>query len=272
MPRNRVSREPIRAIRAASQEIKGCEDLVAQAQAGSKSARDQIILRFLPWIQAQARLYAKRCGRHDLVQDMQQSAICGDGESTAGLMRAIEKYDPSRNRAFDTYAIYWVNAALLHCVGANTRIAWNADAIGRVLRIQQIAGDLRSYLGREPTCDEIRAAAHTTQARWNDRRIQEALADNVALEPRHPEGEPSIATNAQRRELAVDEGKQPEFRADVLHLLPALSEEQQTLLHAYFGEGYTQKEIAQMRGVSMQRAGQLINKALEQLAKVAAAS
>lgn len=265
------STAPIAAFRQADDSLANLEALVAEAQGGnSQAARDKVILAFLPWIQKQSRLYAQRYGgRVDLIQDLQQTAVCGDGPTLGGLMRAIELYDPTRSSSFKHYAIYWINAALLHYLAKHAVSGVSADEVKAVARIQNLHHELYGYLGRAPTCDEIRAAWGPRGEKFTDRRIQAAL-DIGNVKPGHALDTMPFATDAnhaEARAMLVDEGEMAEVITDLERLLPFVPRKSRELLELYYVAGYTKPQIAKMLGISRPTVDKRMATALARLRK-----
>lgn len=201
MPK-KFSTRPTRAIRQSTEAIKGLEALVTAAQEGNKHAKDKVILAFLPWIEDQARLYAHRAARLDLIEDLRQTAICGEGKTTGGVMRAIETYDSNKGASFHTHAIYHINAAFKDMLASNVP-GLTRDQYKRVERLRTVANDLRSAFGREPSIKDIRRALCTDLNTRTDSRLQDAIT-----EVREEGCSPTIATNAHAFTSTVYEANQ----------------------------------------------------------------
>ncbi|BDG08542.1 sigma-70 family RNA polymerase sigma factor [Anaeromyxobacter paludicola] len=74
--------------------------LAERARAGEVAARDELVRRHLPLVIAFARKQSRGELRLDeLVQ-----------EGNLGLLRAVEKFDPSAGTRFSTYALWWIRA------------------------------------------------------------------------------------------------------------------------------------------------------------------
>jgi RNA polymerase primary sigma factor len=80
-------------------------------------------------------------------------------------MRAADKFEYQRGYKFCTYATWWIRQAISRAVSEKSRtIRVPSHVTPKITRIRQLHGDLTHQLGREPTIEEIAAAAETTAA------------------------------------------------------------------------------------------------------------
>jgi RNA polymerase sigma factor (sigma-70 family) len=76
--------------------------LARRAQAGDPSAQEELIRRLLPLVEATARRYR--------TEGLEQADLRQEG--LVGLLRALQRFDPSRGVPFAAYATWWIRQSL----------------------------------------------------------------------------------------------------------------------------------------------------------------
>jgi RNA polymerase primary sigma factor len=114
-----------------------------------RRARDQMVacnLRMVVTIANQYRVHVGAAiGMEDLIQ--------GGNE---GLLRAVEKFDPTRGYRFSTYAYWWIRQSVVKALADNGRtIRMPLTFAGKLLELDRAQQRLVIALGREPTRPEL---------------------------------------------------------------------------------------------------------------------
>lgn len=133
--------------------------LARRIERGDLEAKDQLITHNLRLVVSIARRYqGSELTLLDLIQ-----------EGTLGLIRAVEKFDHRRGFRFSTYATLWIRQAIGRALANHTRaIRLPVGIAQRELKVARARAQLVGTLGREPTLDEVAAAADLTVEQVED--------------------------------------------------------------------------------------------------------
>jgi RNA polymerase sigma-B factor len=223
---------------------------------GDATAREELVNRHLPLVKSLARRYA---GRGEALEDIEQVGAIG-------LIKAIDRYELSREVALTTYATPNV-------VGEIKRHFRDKGWAIRVPRaLQELNGKmgptievLTSRLGRSPSIAEIAAEFETTPE-----QVLEAMEAGSAYAPVSLSAGPTAEGELDPLETIgeVDEEfDRTEDRTSLEPALAALPEREQEILRMRFEEGLTQTQIAEKIGISQMHVSRLIRRSLERMRK-----
>jgi RNA polymerase sigma factor (sigma-70 family) len=239
--------------------------LILEAIAGDADARAKLVEAFLPLIGSVARNYrtSQQVTRMELMQ-----------EGVVGLLRALERYDPSLATPFWAYASWWVRQAMQQLVSELTRPVVLSDrALRQLAQIKEAYAGLQREQGRQPSMPELEERTGFER----DQLANLIAADTLPRALEEPlEGEGG--TVGSFGELLADPLAEDEYERVVSHvaaselrnLLSGLSDRERAVLRARFGldeeeEEHSLREIAERLGLSAERVRQLENRALGKL-------
>jgi RNA polymerase primary sigma factor len=237
-------------------------ELAKRIERGDLAAKERMINSNLRLVVSQARRYlGSGLSMADLVQ-----------EGMFGLIRATEKFDWRKGYRFSTYATLWIRQSMQRGVENSARtVRLPVQVSQRVRRIRRVERELATSLGRDPTDEEIAAAAELTleeieQARELDRAT-------VSLDtPVGEDGETTLGAliplDGERPEDQAEQGELRRVIAAALHTLPQREREVISLRYGTGEEApQTMAQTGRRLGLSRQRVEQIERRALEALSR-----
>lgn len=229
------------------------------ARTGDVALRDELVSAHLGLAAYLARRFANRGQPLD---DLTQVA-------SLGLLKAVERFDPSLQIEFSTYATTTIVGELKRYLRDR---GWAVRAPRRMqelyLNLSQIVDPLAQELGRSPTIAELAA-----EVQASEEEVLEALEAGQAYRfasldaPRSDgEGSEAVGETLGSEDKELDRAEQ---RATLEPLLSRLPDRQREIVILRFFEGLTQSEIAGRLNVSQMQVSRLLNRSVAQLRSLA---
>jgi RNA polymerase sigma factor (sigma-70 family) len=242
-------------------------DLVLAAQRSEPGARDELVDAFLPLIGSVARHYRHTRGvdRSELMQ-----------EGVVGLLRALERYDPTLGTPFWAYAAWWVRQAMQKLVAELCGPVVLSDrALRQLAHVRDARREFVSTKGREPSVGELAAGAglgsdqvHSlTGAERPPRGLEEPVGDGDGSAARFVDflADP-------RSEDAYDDAVLRMSADQIPALMTCLNDRERMVIRARYGIGErprTLRELARVLGLSGERVRQIEQCALARMREAA---
>ncbi|MEU8587686.1 RNA polymerase sigma factor SigF [Streptomyces sp. NPDC048664] len=218
--------------------------------------RDEIVEAWLPMAD---RLAGRFRSRGENFEDLRQVAALG-------LVKAVDRYDPRRGHAFESYAVPTVTGEIKRHFRDHM---WTVHVPRRVQDLRNRVRFARRELsqtipGRAPTVAEI--AAHADLTEDEVRAGLEALESFAALSldaevPGSEDGY-SLGDSLGSADPALDTVVD---REAVKPRLAALPERERAILYMRFFDDMTQSSIAEQLGISQMHVSRLISRCCDRL-------
>jgi RNA polymerase primary sigma factor len=132
----------------------GPENAPKSLQRRGKRAKDRMIQANLRLVVTVANKYARLVPQGEYMDLVQAGNI--------GLVRAVEKFDPTRGYKFSTYAYWWIRQGATRFIEGSRTIRLPSSITQEINRISATARRLTVELHRSPTKKELAAALETT--------------------------------------------------------------------------------------------------------------
>ncbi len=217
---------------------------------GDPNARAELAARFLPLARQLARGYGELEEYDDLVQ-----------VASFALLKAIDRYEPERGRAFSSYAVPTIVGEIKrHFRDHSWIVRPPRELTERWLKVQRVTEQLTTRLGRSPTPGELADALDT-----NAEAVLEALQTVSARRPDRLDA-PVDPENPESGQLAL--GREDpgygiaEASATLAPLLARLKPRERAILRLRFEEELTQSEIGSRLGISQMQVSRTLSKTL----------
>lgn len=222
--------------------------------------RDQLIMDYAPLIRFIAQKISSRLPSNVEIDDLISAGVIG-------LMDAIEKYDPSRDNKFKTYAEFRVRGAILDELRSQD---WVPRSVrDKAKKIERTYSELEQRLGRTVTDVEISDALDISLDEYyvmiSKVKAVTLLSAEELLSPMRQERKGLLEDLEAGGKNPFSQLKNKNIRQLIKEHIKDLPEKQKLVLSLYYYEDLNLKEIGRILDVTESRVSQLHTQAVEKL-------
>ncbi len=223
--------------------------------------KDKLIMEYAPLIKFIAQKIAVRLPSSIELDDLISSGVIG-------LMDAIEKYDPTRDNKFKTYAEFRIRGSILDELRAQDWVPRSVRDKAKLLDRTVI--EIEAELGRSATDEEVAERLHMTMDEFYDLVNQVRPVSVLSID------DAATFSNVDKKSiLNILEGcklnnpytqlKLKSVKEVVTQAIEELPERQRLVLSLYYYEDLNLKEIGKVLRVTESRVSQLHAQAISRL-------
>jgi RNA polymerase sigma-B factor len=227
---------------------------------GDEAARAELVGRYLPLARKLARRYV---GAREPLEDLVQVA-------SLGLVKAIDRFDPSRGLAFSSFAVPTILGELrryFRDLGWSVHVPRGAQEMA--LKAEQARQRMASESGRNPSVKQL-----AEYLEWSVDDVLDALEAGsahhaVSLDAPTDEGDGEAGTLGSMMGGEDEAFEVVDFRASLGIAARQLPPRDRRVLFLRYIEDMTQVQIAERIGVSQMQVSRILRRALAELRELA---
>jgi RNA polymerase sigma factor for flagellar operon FliA len=219
--------------------------------------RNQIITEYLPYVNRIVNRIAVHLPPTVEIDDLVNVGIIG-------LIQAIERYDPTRDNKFITYAVFRIKGAVLSELRSR-------DFLGRTTRrkirdLEKAYLKLEQKLGREVNDEEVAKEMNMDLEQFYQVKRMSSISfisfEEIGYSTK--EEKDSILDSLVKgdRDDALSLTTMKEIKASIAAAIEKLPEKERLVISMYYSDELTMKEIGKVLGITESRVSQIHSQAI----------
>lgn len=233
-------------------------ELILMAQKGDKEAKDRLVRYNIGLVKSVLRGFTNR--GYDVDDLFQIGSI--------GLLKAIDKFDPSYDVRFSTYAVPMIAGEIKRFLRDDGIIKVSRSLKQTANKVKYAQDNLSKTLGREPTIQEI-----SEELKIDKEEIVMALESSYQPDYLYDivyqnDGNPLYLID----KISLEEDNEKEIIDNILlkELLSQLKDRDRQVIVLRYFKDKTQVEVAKLLGISQVQVSRIEKKIIEDMKKMLA--
>jgi len=239
-------------------------ELAARIKKGDAAARERMIKSNLRLVVKIARDY----------EDYGLPLLDLINEGNIGLMKAVERFDPSKGAKFSTYSSWWIKQSVKRALANQSKtIRLPVHMVDKIAKMRRVLVRLTEDLGREPSDEEVSAEMGIKPRRIRLMRLASMRPTSLDAPIGEDEGNTiGDIVEDEKVETAYETLEKKTLTSMIVELVRHLDPREASILRYRFGldggKERTLDQVGKKFGVTRERIRQLQNTALLKLRKM----
>ena len=192
-------------------------------------------------------------------------------EGNIGLMKAVQRFDPSKGGKMSTYGSWWIKQSIKRALANQSKtIRLPVHLVDKIAKIRRVGDSLSEALGREATNEEIGEEIGMRSSKIAQLKMS-------ATRPTSLDAPLNDDSATEFSEIIMDEMacnpfeqlNEKDMHTDLTELLTQLDERERQIINSRFGldgsDPITLEEVGANMGVTRERIRQLQNTAISKM-------
>ncbi len=229
-------------------------ELAARIKRGDGRARDRMI-------QANLRLVVKIARAYEGIGVPLPDLV---SEGNIGLMRAVERFDPSKGGKMSTYSACWIRQAITRALASQSKaVRLPRQFVDRFGRMRRASLRLQEELGREPTDEELAAELGITTRQMTQMRVASVCPASFEAPVDGEDSRHFVETIPDEKEQTPYEKLEVKgIRLMLQNMIETLNQQEKSILQLRFGfDGEPPKTLEQV-GKELELSGERVRQIL----------
>ncbi|SDY71155.1 RNA polymerase sigma factor for flagellar operon FliA [Evansella caseinilytica] len=230
------------------------------SEARDSSACDRLIEAYLPLVDYHVHRIASNLPRNIHLDDLRSNGMMG-------LYDALEKFDPSRDLKFDTYASFRIRGAIIDGLRQED---WLPRSVReKAKRIDKAVEVLEQETGRHVTAEEVATYLGMSEVEVLQTSNESFMANQLSIDEPTSDSEKEdtyrstiVDVKTMTPEETLDHKLQLEELAGVIK---SLNEKEQLIISLFYFDELTLTEIGEILHLSTSRISQIHSRAIFKL-------